>query len=232
MIRALLILGFLCCALQAQDPVMFAACHCFAAAGGGGGGGATYIVQQDFEGTGYDNSESWTESGTVDEDYTSTILDGSQSCQVQAGTTTTRDWSSPALSTAYVYCILQSTTPGANGNLITLQSSDGSAMTSMSYLAAGTFRISQGVQNSTATAVVSGTTYHIWIRYVKGVGNNGVSDLYVSTTSTKPGSPTVSLVTGSGSQDVTKIQLRTPSGVNSIFDKLRVDDADIGSAPN
>lgn len=201
------------------------------AAGGGGGGGVTYLVKQDFEGAGYDNSESWTEVGAPDEDFTGTVLDGSQSCQVATGTTTTRDWSTPALSTAYVYFIVQSTTPGANGNLMTLQSSDGSAMTSVVYLSSGNFRVSQGVQNSGNVAVVSGTTYHVWVKFIKGTSNNGTSELYVSTTSTKPGSPSASLTNGSSTQDATKIQLRTPTGVSSIFDKVRVDDADIGSTP-
>lgn len=52
---------------------------------------ATYLLNQNFEGTGYDNSESWTETldgGTVDEDYTTTVLAGSQSLFMPAALNT------------------------------------------------------------------------------------------------------------------------------------------------
>jgi hypothetical protein len=55
-----------------------------------GGGGPSYLVNQNFEGTGYDNAEIWTEDlgtgGTVNEDYTTTPLVGSQSLLLSEAT--------------------------------------------------------------------------------------------------------------------------------------------------
>jgi hypothetical protein len=50
----------------------------------------TYIVNQNFEGTGYDNAETWTEvtatDGTVNEDYTTAAIADAQSLYVSEGT--------------------------------------------------------------------------------------------------------------------------------------------------
>ena len=47
------------------------------------GGGPTYIINQDFNGIGYGNGESWTESSTsVNEDYTTVILEGTHSLNI------------------------------------------------------------------------------------------------------------------------------------------------------
>jgi hypothetical protein len=100
--------------------------------------------------------------------------------------------------------------------------------------ASGRFDIcSQATQTSEANATGYATlnTYHIWLEYVKGTGANSEGKLYVSTTSTKPGSPTASFNTGIATLNASEIVIFGGDST-AVIDRLIVDGTQIiGSNP-
>lgn len=200
---------------------------------------ATYLINQRFEGTGYDNSETWTETGsTVDEDSTITVLDGSQSLRV---TTVAAEGytDSPAFSSqtqAWIYFLWRPVTlDGAS--YIGALFGGGAERLWIRVNSDGTMRIDHGsVSASTVNTVTAGTTYHIWARYQTGSGANGQGDIAFSTDGTKPtsGDNFASLTTGTETTSVTVARLGNFSFNRTIvfvFDKCLVDDVNIGSNP-
>lgn len=200
-------------------------------------GGATYLVKQDLEGTGYDNSETWTESGTADEDYATAPapLVGSQSLRMSG--TTERD-SSPSFagqSTVWVYFQFNVTTLPSSGNStfgLFIGPSVGVEVTS-----AGVIRTWSGSVNGsfTSDAITAGVTYHGRFRYTAGSGANAVGTFEFNTSATFTGSGNKfsSFTNGSETQNCTQLQLRAEGTqtMTIIFDKIRVDDVIIGDNP-
>lgn len=86
--------------------------------------------------------------------------------------------------------------------------------------------------DSTAT-VTAGTTYYVW-GYYHGVGSgSSVLTLWVSTTTTKPGTATVTMTNGTSYADIAYVtfgSVATQMPLN-IFDHIRVSNAEIGSDP-
>jgi len=105
-------------------------------------------------------------------------------------------------------------------------------------LAAGQVRVTDSSGTALATSssgiVSTGSTYGIWIRYVKGSGANGICEIYVSGAGneTKPGSAAVSTAAGDWAANVAGIRLLSVATDQIIFDKVRVADTQIiGSDP-
>lgn len=72
------------------------------------------------------------------------------------------------------------------------------------------------------------TDYWLWMDRVK---STGVVSYYLSTTGTKPGSPTATCSTGFTSTDATRILLQAPTNATFIFNDVFVSDTPIGSNP-
>lgn len=182
-----------------------------------------YLICQNFEGTGYDNSEAWTESGTVDEDYTTTILRGSQSCQI-----TTTGYISPTdrftgQSTLYMHWLYRkASNPGSEARLFTITSS-------MGYVAQGhlqtdgTIKLNVGNGTDVYTSELSNdTTYHIWVAYTAGTIGNGSVSLYAGTGLTRPASPLATANNAAAVGDAEIFRIYT-GGVTATVDQILVD---------
>jgi hypothetical protein len=80
------------------------------------------------------------------------------------------------------------------------------------------------------------TTYHIWVKYVKGSGANAVIESGFSTDGTRPtsGSAFVTQTVGTATADTDRIMFGQSSSntVSTYIDKVRVDDAVIGDNPS
>lgn len=192
---------------------------------------AAYLLSESFEGTGYENS--WTEAGTPNEDYTTVVLDGSQSLGlVSSGDSSYASFA--AQSSVWFYCMFRfpSATNNNTSHLIQLRDSGGAEVCGMRFASGGVYTISHGTANasSAASAYASATTYHIWLHYTKGTGANGTLDLYFSSTSTQPGSPSLSITTGTATADAAQIFLQRGTTI-MVIDKVRVSASAIGSAP-
>lgn len=199
-------------------------------------GGGTYLVSEDAEGTG--TPSGWTQSGNVDWDYTTTVLAGTQSLQLitnggSAGNMVQTP-SFAAQSALYVYFVMRVTenawkTDG-NARICSLRSGS-SEEAAVPLSNARVPSVLHGSASAAASSALTlNTTYHIWVEYVAGTGANGQMLLYISSNGTKPGSPTVTLTTGTSTASIDSVQFGRAIAGNAslIFDTMRVASTVIG----
>lgn len=192
-----------------------------------------YLVNQNFEGTGYDNSETWTETGTgIDEDYATSPapLLGSQSCRIVstggADTRTVKTFT--AQSTLYAHVLWHRVSNPGTEDIISFRST-GSARLTIRITTGGAITVVHGSATATVTdTVATGSTIHIWAKYVQGTGSDGVAEVGYSTDTTRPTSGTkfASLSNGTATTTVDRIYLGDAGGTFEwIFDECFVDEA-------
>jgi hypothetical protein len=143
-----------------------------------------FMFCQNFEGTGYDNSETWTEAGTVDEDYTTIHLRGSQSCSL-ADSSSIRHNTGGTYTEIYAFARYQfaDATPTVETDIY--KNTDGAAdFGALSLNTAGKLRCRHGTATNTAASALSdATTYYIWIHFKASTGaGDGIMTATVSTT--------------------------------------------------
>lgn len=203
----------------------------------GGGECDGYLACQNFEGTGYDNSETWTEDttdGVVDEDYTTTVLRGSQSLQL---TRTTAEGgntykSITPQSTVWVFLRMQTAAIGSDEYFLKVQDESGTVVGTFLIRTSGVLRFTHGAVNCTGTTVLSAsTTYFIWLRYTAGTGADGVTTYYVGTSATRPGAAEASCSTGSGTASIGRVQLKA-GFTTKIMDQILIKATEITDVPN
>ena len=119
-------------------------------------------------------------------------------------------------------------------SLFQLLNSSDTIVAGCAFRSDGSVRAINGTStlDSAGGLVSPATTYCVWLHYTKGTGANGVTDVYVSNTSTIPGSPTISVTSGDASTDASKFRMFANSfGVVAVYDKVRVSTSAIGSNP-
>jgi hypothetical protein len=220
-----------------------------AAPGGGGGGGASHnppasplFAIETFEGAGY-STAGWSEvpsGGTVDEDYTGVVLDGSQSLRiVTAGSITYASRNLTAIGHLWVYVQFRAVTI-TTGEKSVLEVQDvGSTMLGKVTLSTGGFKVYSGSSPITLLGSVSaGTKYGLWFEYNKNDGMNRVANLGFSTDGTRPTSGNnYGQATGPTSAVDTQILAIGVAGsdfgadAEFIYDYIVADDAQIGDNP-
>ncbi len=207
----------------------------------GEGAGASYLLQDDFEGPGYE-SGTWTETGaTIDDQYATAPapLVGSYSLYITP-TGTFRSTKSPqftASDTVYAYFQFRINTLNTTANQVKIFSIwNGGTELMAVYQASSKLQIKVPTTNIPGTTTLdTNTTYHMWVRYTRGTGADAVGTMWLSDSATKPGAPEVTTSEGASTLQADYISLRSSNGgtytVDIIFDKVRVSDSDIGSDP-
>lgn len=206
-----------------------------------------YLLEQGFEGTSYDNSQTWAEVGsaTLNEDYTTTVLVGSQSMLIDL-TSNTGDTTSPLISMPsgggniwYVYFQLRVLTfPSSGFRVATVTNSFDLSINASSNLV---IRPQVGTGVATVGKLEAGTTYHVWMQ---GSGNDietagaGTARVGFSTTGIRPTSgDNYAIDTDvSANGPFTTVQLvfgsrQVSANYSVIIDKVRVDNDVIGDNP-
>ncbi len=206
--------------------------------------GATYLVNQNFEGAGYDNSETWTESNAVwNEDYTATVLTGSQSLYA-ISTTVSRTLDSPVFATTsdiWFYLQFQLVAaPTANTLLIQFRNNV-TGLATVRFRTGSKFRVEDAGQahtSSDSTGTLStGVKYHCWVHYIAGGGTDSTISCAISTDGTKPtsGNYFVGISNGVGSLGCDRARVYCDSsgsaGNEMIYDRFLADNAAIGDNP-
>jgi hypothetical protein len=199
------------------------------------------LLCQNFEGTGYDNSESWTESGeetyTVNEDYTSTILRGTQSLYMYAADVSTLGETKAALGATYTelygfFRIRLVTLPLVPYSVISLFDDSANQPFLLYIDIDGSLSINHGSTEGYGTFEMSaGTTYYVWWYWQKGTGVNGVAWVKIDTDNTIPVSNDCSITAGNSAYSATKFGfiVGAYTGIHSfIIDQVLVDNAAIG----
>lgn len=202
--------------------------------------GSSYLFEENFEAPGYQNS--WTESGsgTITPTYATAPapLQGSYSLRLLgvAQQPTTYSVLSSDQGTLYVYFLCNiASLPG--DYFFSLRNS--SNVTVLELLVDSTLlRVRNGSSGgaSTVTSFSAATTYHIWLKYVKGTGANSTSEVWFSTTGIKPadGSNNYAIKTGgNATTDVNRVYFGLPSNStwNGIFDRVLCSTSPIGDNP-
>jgi hypothetical protein len=197
------------------------------------------VICQNFETvtTGYDNSESWTESGTVEAAYTTTSLRGDQSCQVSgAGYYFTRNTSITDADELWGHFIFQKdANPSSTMYVIMFKGNNNGTMvgnvllTSAGYIGAtnGTsadYDVSNPLSND--------TPYRIWWHFDQSDGVMQVWLSLVSAGTTRPETAIVDISDGDAAYDIDAVSLHANNGCTSIYDQVLIDDEDIASVSN
>jgi hypothetical protein len=191
----------------------------------------TYLLSEGFDATGtpgYDNT-GWTESGAANENYTTTILHGTQSLNCSGAQYIQRTFQ---YSTSFnLYFRVRWITWSDFKSVIYWDDSGFNTVANV-YGDDNRLQIKHGsVSVNGTTVIAAGTTYHVWVEWTKGTGANGTMKLYMSTTGTKPASAEASITTGNGGATQRIYVGPTSAGPNVIFDRILVDDVPIGSNP-
>jgi hypothetical protein len=195
------------------------------------GGGASFLVNEDAEGTG--TPSGWTDSGTIDWDYTTTVITGAQSLHLPPASSNTTKYSLSATGEVWArFKIRQDKT----GSVTRIMQFNGSSTERMYVgIATNALRITHGSATATTVSTMAAnTTYNVWVRYKKGTGADGEGTIAFSTTNTEPttGNDFASLTTGSSTGDVDEwgpFNQDAPGGTALIFDDLTLDDVAIGN---
>lgn len=208
-----------------------------------------YLLEQDFEGTGYDNGGGWTEGGVVNvnEDYTSTIIDGSQSLNV-ALTASTGYTESPDVVVGggrilYGYLKLRfASLPASSMSLFAMYDTANNQCLRVRLSSTGTLGVLPGVGTEVTTVgtLAINTTYHVWFSAsARGVETALASTARVSfsTDGVRPTSGDNYAIdddAGGATDDPSSLRIGTlvsSTTVDVIYDKVRLNNSIIGDNP-
>lgn len=199
------------------------------------GGGPSYLLSEDWEGSG--TPPGWTHStGDVDPDYTTTVLDGAQSLYVPTPrVATSPDFAPQSELWAYVMFHYLTAPTGASRYALIFRGASNEVCLAFHFGSALSPGARHGsVTGSLGSALSLNTTYHAWLHWVASSGaGDGFAEIFVDTPATRPGSPTATVSTGDATADAVRLELgnSTTGSGNRIFDKLRVSASEIGSNP-
>ncbi len=189
-----------------------------------------YLVCQNFEGTGYDNGETWTsESPTVlDPDYATAPLLGSQSLRVsESGGTAKGAYKDFTVGAhKYGFFILKMTAIGSGSNTF-LMLGNGSGPWAYIYrnAADGALKVYVGGTLTGTVTIDPGTAYNAWWEY----SNNSRFRMWVSTNTTKGTAVVDNPIGDNGS--ISRMWLSANDGGDNLFDHVHVSDSDITGVP-
>ncbi len=195
-----------------------------------GGGSPTYLINQNFEGTGYDNGETWTETGTPNEDFTVAILKGSQSYNAVGANYAQISFTGQT--DIWFHCRTRYQQFGTSSNIQVTNTAE-TPLVAININVSGAVKIDAngGLSSASASTASLNTTYYLWLHFVSG----GTCELFMSTTSTRPtvdGSGEFVLTKTGASDTATKILLYAGSSGDIIVDNVLISASSIGNNPN
>ena len=198
--------------------------------------GSSFLITQGFEGTGYDNGETWTGAGTgtVDADETTTVIVGSQSLHINLVSQTGSTYSThTGTGTVFVKFRLRAvSTNGGTQALATIR--DGTNVLATLSLAGSPPKMranaAGGSNNTSLEAVPDDQDLWVWFEYVKGTGAGdaicrvGWHDSDVKPTFVAAEQRTAISANGSGTADGTRLYLGNTSAgyFDAYFDTVQV----------
>lgn len=207
------------------------------AARGTAAAGPTYLVNQGFEGTGYDNGESWTESGTgtKNEDYTTSPIEGSQSLLISSAGNAA--WTTVNFTaTQDVLLIARLRVDSLTGEQIiaSFHTSGGTSRAFFIIKSDKTIKVqlSTGGNNSCTDALPTGTDLWIFLRFTAGSGADASAGAAWSSSSATPpsfvasGAQTCAVTGGGEVSHAAQLSLGVQSGFTGslVYDGVQVYD--------
>jgi hypothetical protein len=189
--------------------------------------GPSYLVSEDCEGTG--TPSGWTDTGTpIDWDFS----DGTQWLRINDDTARSQSPTFAATTDFWGYVKFKVVSADFNAICLFLEGPD----IEIQLFEDNTMRVSGSVNSFPTVALVpNNTEIEIWVHYVAGSGANASCSVAFSTDGSKPtsGDNFTQFTTGSETTGVTNFECRNEGGgvQDFRFDKIRADDANIGTSP-
>lgn len=184
------------------------------------------LLSENCEGTG--TPADWTDTGSVNWDYTTTVLEGSHSVRLSASANTTKSIGS--LTTAECFFLVNfGSLPVSTASIGGFRASDTSPRAVARVNSTGNVAVycNGGDSSFTTDAMVAGTTYGVWVKWTAS-GECSVAFM-PATDLTKPTSGTAKYASRTGGSGVANNF--TIAGSATTFDKLRASTSTIGSNP-
>lgn len=221
----LLHLTFLTSNFAAPNPALLGSASETPAAGGGGGADVT----ENFEAPGYQTAFVNVSGSPLSSNSTAGLSLEANFCLYIDGNNNQEEAyvEFPASDTVYLFMMIRfEDLPSGSRRQWSLKNNT----STISDMAAGSgptqWWIYDGVgsQNDLGSGASADTVYYIWHEYEKGTGANAQHRVYVSTTTTKPGTPDVEVTNGGSTSQVNRFYPGTwgAGGGNIYFDKLRI----------
>jgi len=156
-----------------------------------GSSGVSYFFEERFEGTGYQNS--WTESGTgtKDEDYTTSPLEGSQSLLLSGTAQTPQTTVVLSSDQSELWCFFRlrvDTAPNVTRQIVQYRNSSAALVGAVNLVVTtNALQARNGAQAGVATVdgLTVGTDYNVWFYWKKGTGADGIARVGFSTSGTE-----------------------------------------------
>lgn len=187
-------------------------------------GGPSYIVNEDGEGTG--TPAGWSDTGSVNWDFTSNVVSGAQALFLNhSATANYTEFTTSAHNNLYASAWFRTGgTPSAQKMIMGFYDGASNKLCSVE-LDDADWELLHGASNpkTTGNQQAASTWYRLWLEYEAGSGSNGVARLYISTTGAKPVSPTLSTTTGTAIAGAVKLRLGGTVYNNGMtFDDIRL----------
>lgn len=194
----------------------------------------SYLINQNFEGVGYDNGETWTEFSSPDPNYTTTVLKGSQSLFLSTSASCLA-WAGFAdQATVYAHCRMRFLTFPTGDSTFLFENTAGDTFLAGFWVNSfGVVRLhANGAQSDISTTTLSlNTTYYVWLKFA----SSGECELAVSTTTTKPsvdGGGNIYLTKTGSAANAGRIFCYNGSDGSAIYDNVLVSASVIGNNPS
>src|SRR5262249_23231251 len=138
----------------------------------------------------------WTAIGSPNPDYSAAPLHGAQSLRCTGSQLIRRSFQYS--SSFYMYFQARWLIWSPFNNVVDWEDSNTATTASVYADSSKLLLMHGGVQALGSTTILENTTYHIWVEWTRGSGNNGTMRLYLSTSGIKPSTPDASISNGTG----------------------------------
>lgn len=190
-----------------------------------GAAAASYdLVEENCEGTG--TPSGWTNSGSPNWDYTTVVLQGTESVLCSSGASSYKTFTGNTTVHAYCKFRIPTSLPGSTSTFLAIRDSGGSALALMRVNATGNLGVFANGSDSasfTVDAISANTDYHAWLTFTSA----GTCSIAFSTDGTKPTSGNAYTSKTGGSGTAARLQINAVA----IYDRILASTTSIGNSP-
>jgi hypothetical protein len=187
--------------------------------------GSSFLLEEGYEGTGYENTWTAAGTGTVDPDEASTVIAGSQSLRVNLSAETGSAYAEVSAQ-SHLYTKFRLRVASTNGGNQTIATIRDGTTTLGTLVLIGVNRVLRvvnpgGGNGSSSATLPTNTNLFIWFEYVQGTGSNAIVRAGWDTSDSKPSlasSGAQTCYNGAGTSTATANRLYLGHSVSSTYE--------------
>ncbi len=195
-----------------------------------------YLLSENFEGSGQPTGWSEPQSASMNYDYTTSPLDGTQSLRIDASSASIGTASPSFTASSEVYGFFKYRTEHANPiatqYIVDIRSS-AAALLGRLYISSDKLKWYDGISGSVSGTftINQNTDYYIWWHWKSVSAGSSVLEVWISSTGTKPSTPDISWVAVNTVGDAGDIRfyVNVGSGNIGVYDKVLISSTPIGN---